>query len=244
MVDIMKTNSGTISLESLDEIPNIKSPEILMKWTIKALPQGTLHMDIGMALLTLLGLVAIANGAYENYFLNLPERDQSTFLSLHAGIVWTLMSIYMWALVVHQKTIYSYTITKTFGLQESKLHFPEAAGTIFKFISFVFLIFIIGLAIYEKSLILMLAGPAGMAVVAAKFFLSWENTPKTETSADWKNYKYVTVDKKRKIILAQETEFMVGFEAKLPSELFDRYLETLRSLLPASAIFTEADMKW
>jgi hypothetical protein len=240
----MKTNSGTTSPKNQEKTPNIASPEILMTWTIKALPQGTLHMDIGMALLTLLGLVAIANGAYEVYFLNLSEKDQSTFLSLHAGIVWTLMSIYMWTLVVHQKIIYSYTITKSFGIQESKLHFPDSAGIIFKSISVVFLVFTIGLAIYEKSLILMLAGPTGMAILAAKFFLSWENTPKTETSAKWENYKYVTIDKKRKIILAQETEFMVGFEAKLPSELFDRYLVTLHSLLPESTKFTEADMKW
>lgn len=240
----MEADSGTISLDNRDEATHIINPEILLKWTIKALPQGTLHMDIGMALVTILGLIAIANGVYENYFLYLTEKDQSTFLSLHAGIVWTLMSIYMWVLVVRQKTAYSYTITNSLGIQETRLHFPKTAGVIFKIISFAFLIFIIGLAIYEKSFILMLAGPAGMTVVAAKFFLSWENPPKIETSADWKNYKYVTVDKKRKIILAQETEFMVGFEAKLPNELFDRYLETLRSLLPENAIFTETDMKW
>jgi hypothetical protein len=32
----------------------------------------------------------------------------------------------------------------------------------------------------------MIAGPAGMAVVAAKFFLSWDNTPQIETTSNWK----------------------------------------------------------
>ena len=236
----MKTDDNVNLHESVDK----KNQKTLMEWTIKALPSDTLCMDIGMSIMTLTGLIAIANGVYENYFLHLLENEQSVFLSLRFGTVMTLMSIYLWTLVVRQKTIYRYTITDSFGVVESKLHFPKAAGTLFKSISILFLVFIIGLAVFEQSLILLLAGPTGMAVVAARFFIQWTNTPQIETSAEWSSYKFVTVDRKRKIILAQETEFMVGFEAKLPNELFDKYLDTLRSLLPAGAIFSEAEMKW
>lgn len=69
----METDSGTISLDNRDEATHIIKLEILLNWTIKALPQGTLHMDIGMALVTILGLIAIANGVYE-LFLYLTEK--------------------------------------------------------------------------------------------------------------------------------------------------------------------------
>jgi len=240
----MNTDSHLTAHKISKEATNTINQRKLMEWTIKALPKNTFHMDIGMAIMTLLGLIAVANGLYENYILNLQEADQSVFLSLRFGTAMTLMSIYLWALVVRQKKIYHYTITESFGTQESKLHFPKIAGTTFKTISVAFLIFIVGLAIFEKSLILMIAGPAGMAVVAAKFFLSWDNTPQIETTSNWKKYKFVTVDRKRKIIVAHQTSKMVGFEARLPKEIFDQYLSTLHTLLPQDAIFTEAEWKW
>jgi hypothetical protein len=37
---------------------------------------------------------------------------------------------------------------------------------------------------------------------------------------------------------------MVGFEARLPGKLFDKYLKTLHTILPDDAIFSEEDWKW
>lgn len=215
-----------------------------MKWTIKAKPRDTTHMDIGMAVITIIGLTAITNGLYETYILDLSEDNGSTFLNLRSGLIWTVIAIYLWKLVVHQKKIYSYIITNTRGTEESIIDFPKIAGMILKSISVLFFIFIITAIIYEPTSILILAGPAGMALIAGRFFLSWNNSPKLETSADWDKYKFVTIDKKRRLIVAQETDTMIGFEARLPENLFDEYLTTLKRLLPEDAVFSEKDWIW
>jgi uncharacterized membrane-anchored protein len=77
-------------------------------------------MDIGMAAMLILGLTAVANGMHEVYILNLSEKDQSTFLSLHAGFAWTIMTIYLWKLVVRQKK--KSTTIKSIELSKLKSH--------------------------------------------------------------------------------------------------------------------------
>lgn len=236
--------------ENMDKAKEFSNQEtsthskLLMTWTTKAPPRDTVYMDIGMAILTLIGLTAITNGFYEIYVILLPEPERSVFLSLHAGIVWTLMCVYLWILVVRQKKIYTYTISDASGIEESRLNFPKAAATIFKVISALFLASIIGIIAYDPALFIMLAGPAGMAIIAAKFFLSCDNTPHIEKSSNWGDYKFVTIDRKRNIIVAQESELMVGFEARPTKELFENYIETLRKILPLNAVFTERDWIW
>lgn len=237
----MSQNNNTPTLadsENTNKLPSI------MEWSIKTRQHASMFMDMGMAAMLLLGLIAIANGTYEVYILNLSEKDQSVFLSLHAGLVWTIMTIYLWKLVVRQKKIYHYKINRTFGTLESQLHFPRIANYIFKSISALFLIAIIGACIYDPSLLILLAGPAGMAIISAKFFLGWKNETHTETSSNWDKYKFVTVDRKKNIIVAHQTNLMVGFEARLPDTLFDEYLKTLHAILPRDAIFSEEEWKW
>lgn len=154
------------------------------------------------------------------------------------------MCVYLWTLVVRQKKIYTYTISDVSGIEESRLNFPKAAATTFKIISASFLASIIGITAYDPALSIMLAGPAGMAIIAAKFFLSWDNTPHIEKSSNWGDYKFVTIDRKRNIIVTQESELMVGFEARPTKELFENYIETLRKILPQNAVFTERDWIW
>lgn len=237
----MSQNNDTPTLAN---IKNTNKLLPVMEWSIKTRQHASRFMDIGMAAMLILGLTAIANGMHEVYILNLSEKDQSTFLSLHAGFAWTIMTIYLWKLVVRQKKIYHYKINRTFGTQESQLHFPRIANYIFKSVSAFFLIAIIGACIYDPSMLLILAGPAGMAIISAKFFLGWKNETHTETSSNWDKYKFVTVDRKKNIIVIHQTNLMVGFEARLPDKLFDEYLKTLHTILPDDAIFSEEDWKW
>jgi len=231
-----------------DTIPSEKplknQEKILMKWTIKAKPRDTTHMDIGMAIIIAIGIAAIINGIHESYILNLSEENGSVFLNLRAGIIWTLVATYLWILVIHQKKTYTYTITETVGTEESSVNFPKPFHIAFKAISALFFIIIIATIIYSPSSALILAGPAGMALIAAKFFLTWNNTPKIEKSSEWKEYKFVTIDKKRRLIVAQHTDIMIGFEARLPESLFAEYLSTLKELLPQDAVFTEKNWMW
>jgi len=76
------------------------------------------------------------------------------------------------------KKTYTYTITETVGTEESSVNFPKPFHIAFKAISALFFIIIIATIIYSPSSALILAGPAGMALIAAKFFLTWNNTPK------------------------------------------------------------------
>ncbi|SDP86768.1 hypothetical protein SAMN05216596_1131 [Pseudomonas congelans] len=151
---------------------------------------------------------------------------------------------YFIGLLIRQKTIYNYTITTTHALVEYYLHYPDFASSLFKGIAIAVIMLFVFVAILTGSL-LFLIGPVAMAFIAAIKLLNWKNPIHHEQSLPWTEYNFVTVDRKRLMIITHRTDVTLGFEARFQHEvLFNKYLAFLRSALPPTAEFTEKAWKW
>lgn len=161
-----------------------------------------------------------------------------TILAL-AGIL-----AYYLCLLIRQKTIYNYTITTHHALVEYYLHYPDFASSFFKGIAISVIMLFVFVAILTGSL-LFLIGPVAMAFIAAIKLLNWENPVHHEQSLPWGEYNFVTVDRKRLMIITHRTDVTLGFEARFQQEvLFNKYLNFLHTVLPSTAEFTEKAWKW
>ncbi|MDU8541575.1 MULTISPECIES: permease [Pseudomonas syringae group] len=161
-----------------------------------------------------------------------------TILAL-AGIL-----AYFICLLIRQKTIYNYTIKTNCAHLEYYLHYPDFASSFFKGIAIAVILIFIFIAALTGSL-LFLIGPAAMACIAALKLLNWENPIHHEQSLPWDEYNFVTVDRKRLMIITHRTDVTLGFEARFQHEvLFNKYLSFLHTVLPPTTEFTEKAWKW
>ncbi|MBS7473049.1 permease [Pseudomonas syringae] len=161
-----------------------------------------------------------------------------TILAL-AGIL-----AYYLCLLIRQKTIYNYTIKTDRAHLEYYLHYPDFASSFFKGIAIAVIMLFVFVAILTGSL-LFLVGPVAMAFIAAIKLLNWENPIHHEQSLPWGEYNFVTVDRKRLMIITHRTDVTLGFEARFQHEvLFNKYLNFLHTVLPSTAEFTEKAWKW
>ncbi|KKY53412.1 permease [Pseudomonas amygdali pv. tabaci str. ATCC 11528] len=161
-----------------------------------------------------------------------------TILAL-AGIL-----AYFICLLIRQKTIYNYTIKTNCAHLEYYLHYPDFASSFFKGIAIAVILIFVFIAALTGSL-LFLIGPAAMACIAALKLLNWENPIHHEQSLPWDEYNFVTVDRKRLMIITHRTDVTLGFEARFQHEvLFNKYLNFLHTVLPSTAEFTEKAWKW
>ncbi|MDU8646864.1 permease [Pseudomonas syringae group sp. 26L6] len=161
-----------------------------------------------------------------------------TILAL-AGIL-----AYFICLLIRQKTIYNYTIKTNCAHLEYYLHYPDFASSFFKGIAIAVILIFVFIAALTGSL-LFLIGPAAMACIAALKLLNWENPIHHEQSLPWDEYNFVTVDRKRLMIITHRTDVTLGFEARFQHEvLFNKYLNFLHTVLPSTAEFAEKAWKW
>ncbi|MFH7616266.1 permease, partial [Pseudomonas syringae pv. tagetis] len=129
------------------------------------------------------------------------------------------------------------------ALVEYYLHYPDFASSFFKGIAIAVIMLFVFVAILTGSL-LFLVGPVAMACIAAIKLLNWENPIHHEQSLPWGEYNFVTVDRKRLMIITHRTDVTLGFEARFQHEvLFNKYLNFLHTVLPPTAEFTEKAWK-
>ena len=150
---------------------------------------------------------------------------------------------YFIGLLIRQKTIYHYTLKTDGATVEYYLHYPDFASSFFKGIAVAVILIFVFVAVLTGSL-LFLVGPVAIACVAAVKLLSWENPIHHEQSLPWGEYNFVTVDRKRLMIITHRTDVTLGFEARFQHEvLFNKYLNFLHTVLPTTAEFTEKAWK-
>lgn len=237
--------TSSLSTESTIEHTPIAG-EVQMSWTIKALPHNTSIMDMGMFVLTLIGLVALSNGIYEIFYLDLPLPQRSTFLSAHFGIVCLCMTLYFWTLVIRQKNIYHYVVTDKEIEVTYKTHFPKLAGTFFKWLSGVFVLTVFIFIVFNPSAVWLLAGPAGISIVSAIHLLNWKN-PTKNLRFTWDRPNLVVTDRKRNLVAVQRRHNpKLRFEdnylyipVHLPKTDIDKFLILAKKLTPSSTEFEE-----
>ncbi|RMU86191.1 Permease [Pseudomonas coronafaciens pv. porri] len=142
------------------------------------------------------------------------------------------------------KTIYNYTIKTDCAHLDYYLHYPDFASSLFKGIAIAVILVFVLIAALTGS-ILFLIGPVAVAFVAAVKLLNWENPIHHEQSLPWGEYNYVTVDRKRLMIITHRTDVTLGFEARFQHEvLFNKYLSFPHTVLTSTAEFTEKAWKW
>ncbi|KPC16391.1 Permease of the major facilitator superfamily [Pseudomonas amygdali pv. lachrymans] len=165
---------------------------------------------------------------------------------LLVGLILALGGVlaYFIGLLIRQKTIYNYTIKTNCAHLEYYLHYPDFASSFFKGIAIAVILIFVFIAALTGSL-LFLVGPAAIACIAALKLLSWENPIHHEQSLPWDEYNFVTVDRKRLMIVTHRTDVTLGFEARFQHEvLFNKYLAFLHTVLPPTTEFTEKAWKW
>ncbi|WP_434677002.1 hypothetical protein J3P77_12725 [Pseudomonas sp. R1-18] len=101
---------------------------------------------------------------------------------------------------------------------------------------------LVGAALITGS-ILFLVGPAAIGFLAALRLLNWQNPITHENSLPWHEYNFVTVDRKRRVIVTHVKDLSLGFEARPPDDkLFEQYLDLLKRSPPPTAEYIER--KW
>ncbi|RMQ50623.1 hypothetical protein ALQ04_03801 [Pseudomonas cichorii] len=165
-------------------------------------------------------------------------------LLISFGCAAVIYSTYLIVFLARQKTVFNYHIKRLSGYLEYYDYYPNFAGPLFKGIAIFAMLLFLGVALFSGSL-LFLIGPAAIALGAARFLLNWENKIHNEQSLPWSEHNFVTIDRKRSIIVIHCTDITTGFVAHLPSkELFEQYLQFLHSVLPSTAEFMEKSWEW
>ncbi|WP_141230182.1 hypothetical protein [Pseudomonas sp. Irchel 3A5] len=209
----------------------------VVAWTIKAYPQPTLPMDIGMAVL------AFFSGLFFLYGRFVYEDEHTKHLVVNSGVVGVVIVFILWIAVVRQKTVYSYRFTESGCEVEYWLNFPKSGSLFFKGLAIFALIAILSMISIDPSLIWIAAGPAGISIAAAVKLLNWEN-PVEHHATDWARYDLVFIDRKRKMVVPSfHADPLAGFEVHLEKARIDDFVAFLKTVIP-HAEFREAEWKW
>ncbi|RMO83078.1 hypothetical protein ALQ33_02327 [Pseudomonas syringae pv. philadelphi] len=211
----------------------------ILNWKIKTLarsPKEIMITQLGFTAIHLIvGLLLIWGGW--NRILESPNFLFTLLVMLAGNLA------YYTGLLIRQKTIYNYTIKTDRASVEYYLHYPDFASGLFKGIALFVIMLLVLVALITGSL-LFLVGPVAIAFIAALKLLNWENPIHHEHSLPWGEYNFVTVDRKRLMIVTHRTDITLGFEARFKHEvLFNKYLNFLHTVLPSTAEFTEKAWK-
>ncbi|KPW41358.1 Permease of the major facilitator superfamily [Pseudomonas amygdali] len=217
----------------------LKARDIL-NWKIKTFAKSSKEIMIAQSIFAAIHLTGSSLFIWGGWkvFLKNPLLLVGLILAL-GGVL-----AYFICLLIRQKTIYNYTIKTNCAHLEYYLHYPDFASSFFKGIAIAVILMFVFMAALTGSL-LFLIGPAAIACVAALKLLSWENPIHHEQSLPWDEYNFVTVDRKRLMIVTHRTDVTLGFEARFQHELlFNKYLAFLHTVLPPTAEFTEKAWRW
>ncbi|WP_460408456.1 permease [Pseudomonas amygdali] len=212
----------------------------ILNWKIKTLAKSPKEIMIAQSIFAAIHLTGSSIfiwGGWKVFLKNPP---------LLAGLILALGGVlaYFIGLLIRQKTIYNYTIKTNCAHLEYYLHYPDFASSFFKGIAIAVILIFVFIAALTGSL-LFLVGPAAIACIAALKLLSWENPIHHEQNLPWDEYNFVTVDRKRLMIVTHRTDVTLGFEARFQHEvLFNKYLAFLHTVLPPTTEFTEKAWKW
>jgi hypothetical protein len=144
--------------------------------------------------------------------------------------------------IARQKTAYHYQVYEDHAALEHHVYYSDLEIGIIKTLAAICMFVFVGAALITGS-ILFLIGPAAIGFLAALRLLNWQNPVTHENSLPFNEYNFVTVDRKRRVIVTHVQDLTLGFEARLPDDkLFEQYLNLLKSALPPTAEFTEK--KW
>lgn len=224
-------------LKQSEVVGKVDVPQTLITWTIRAYPQPTWPMDIGMLVLAVFfcGFLVCEKFLYF-------EESTKHVMSL-SGWVGLAITVFLWLTVVRQKTVYNYRFTESGCEVDYWLNLPKSGSVFFKSLAIFAFVAILAMISIDPSLIWVAAGPAGMSIVAAVKLLNWEN-PVEHHATDWARYDLVFIDRKRKMVVPSfQADPLAGFEVHLEKSRIDDFVAFLKTVIP-HAEFREAEWKW
>ncbi|WP_397450584.1 hypothetical protein [Pseudomonas sp. NA-150] len=181
-----------------------------MSWTIKA------HFPPMLLIDTIMGCIALMPAIFIIYIYLWKQPGSNDDALLYSSSFGLCFWLFLWLRSARQKKVYKYRITAQGGEVEYWEGYPENIDAFFKWLSGISLLVVICLTAVDPTFIWGLAGPVGIALGGAKFFLAWESKKKYDIPTLWSIYNFVTVDRKRSLIAIHETDLRVGFDTHLP----------------------------
>ncbi|MFJ2483623.1 permease [Pseudomonas sp. NPDC087598] len=221
------------SNKKLNKEPKPQEVE-LMNWSTKTIKSSP--KDIMKAQLWLIAGATLMNALVTAaVWQNLPKYNTGLLIAYIFSYALTGYFI----LILRQKTVFNYRLTETHGEVEHYRYYPRYAGTIFKGFASFTVLFFVGASLYTGSLSFMI-GPATMALGASRFLFGWKNEITNLRSSPWREYNFVTIDRKRLMVVTHRSNQSVGFETRFTEDTeLEKYLNNLKKLLPKSAIYSE-----
>lgn len=239
----MESNNQSVSDVGLDcEKPSSDQDESgrLMSWTVKAHPQPTFIMDVGMI------VVALMPAMYYIYGKFFYEGEDSGRLILNPALFGMALTFFFWIKIVRQKTFYSYRITENGGEVDYWLHFSKFSKILFKVIAIFVLVAVLAMISIMPMMIFALVGAGAMAIPAALKLLAWENEVERD-GFEWERVQLISTDRSRNLVILQrpydpdipfEQNYMC-FRVFLPKDRIDEFLDCCKKYASSNVDFEE-----
>ncbi len=223
-IDKQGTEVATIANTMLADGETHEHGPAIMKWTCKMREVADKHINI-MQFWMFMGATGVSGMGFYVLRDNL-EKNMDDLLIISFGM-YVIFGLF--TLIYRQKTVYNYRIDDVQGECESYLYFPSYAGALFNGVAILSFFAVLAAAVMMQSLIPLLgAGAVGLGYAGQ--LLGWKPAINNDESLPWKEYGFITLDYKRKIIVAHRTDITLGFELRcFTRQRFDECLAFLYS---------------
>jgi len=212
----------------------------LMSWTVKAYPQPTFVMDVGM---TVVALMPAIYYIYGSFFY---EGEDSRSFILNPALFGIALTFFFWIKIVRQKTFYSYRITENGGEVDYWLHFSTLSKILFKAIAIFVLVAVLAMISIMPMMIFALVGAGAIAIPAALKLLTWENEVEHD-GFEWERVQLVSTDRSRNLVMLRRRydsdipfeQNYLCFRVFLPKHRIDEFLDYCKAYAPSNVDFEE-----
>lgn len=216
---------------------------VLMNWEIKAHPNWMVPIDAPLGFLTAIAVCACL-------WVHLAGVDAST-RDFYQGptIFGVLLTAFLWW-SARKKTVFKYCISEQESFVECWDDYLKNTKYLFRGLAVTFALCVLSMLVIAPSLIWALVGPAGMAVIAAKKLMTWENEV-TRQSFTWDRPQCVFTDRRRGlVVLERRYDPDIPFEENylyvqifLPRDRIDDFLALCKKYAPSDVEYKEGNFR-
>ncbi|WP_295475805.1 hypothetical protein [uncultured Pseudomonas sp.] len=224
-----------IASENTELLADTENLEIrpMDEWTIKAVDgsrKGAKNTKIFF--ITLIVLMWLAASWFIGY-----GTDEDKFLAKFLASFCTFLALLAMK-EAFQKSIFHYTLYSTHGQYSVALDYHKHTESTVRYTVIGLFIAYALFALYMKSLQVFLVGVIYVLLSGAVRLMHWKRPdPELVKSSPWKDFNFVIVDRKYRIVVLLIDEPTIGFEARLlDNQHVERYLAFLQTVLPPCAV--------
>ena len=237
-----KQSVGDLGIDGEISKIDLNASECSICWTIKAYPQPTLFMDVGML------VAASLPGMYYLYGWFLDESDSNRNSTMSSALFGVALIFFFWIKIVRQKTFYSYRITENGGEVDYWLHFSTFSKILFKAIAIFVLVAVLAMISIMPMMIFALVGAGALAIPAALKLLAWENEVEHD-GFEWERVQLISTDRSRNLVMLRRRydpdipfeQNYLCFRVFLPKHRIDEFHDYCKVHAPSNVDFEEGN---